>query len=437
MTIAASTIASNTADSGGGILNAGTIIVTSNSLVQANAAYDGGGIYNAGTVTIDASRVAYNRSTNNGGGFYNTYAGSTISVTGSSLLANGAANGGALYQDTGASSITGSCVVENSDTAVNRVGGTSPITATGNWWGHASGPAGAGPGVGDSVSSNVNFSGFLGAPILGCPTFADPDLAIAKTVTPTIGVPGGAITYTLSFSNTGARFTRSVVISDSIPLSVTITGVTNSTFGDGVFITQTSGSPNFAWAVSDLALGAGGYITLTGVISTDVGLVGTVITNTATMTAAADAAVANNSSSVSVTVADAATARCFATHNDGGTVSSSADASAVQQAVDAATPGATVKVAGSCVGVELRDLTLQSTYISKTLTLAGGYTTTNWTNSDPVGNPTVIDAAGGGRVLRIVDTVPVEIIGLTLQGGQFAGNGGGVLRNCLKSSSTS
>jgi hypothetical protein len=62
-------------------------------------------------------------------------------------------------------------------------------------------------------------------------------------------------------------------------------------------------------------------------------------------------------------------------------------------------PGGTVKVAGECVGVELVALTLQSTYISKTLTLSGGYTTTNWTTSHPITQPTTIDANSGGRVL--------------------------------------
>ena len=35
-------------------------------------------------------------------------------------------------------------------------------------------------------------------------------------------------------------------------------------------ITQTGNGPNFTWTVSDLALGAGGIITLTGVLTTNV-----------------------------------------------------------------------------------------------------------------------------------------------------------------------
>ena len=116
---------------------------------------------------------------------------------------------------------------------------------------------------------------------------------------------------------------------------------------------------------------------------------------------------------------------CFATADDGTTVFASANAHAVQQAVDAASPGGTVKVAGTCVGVESRAGTDQSTYISKTLTLSGGYTTTNWTTSQPLTQPTVIDAAGGGRV--IFATQNLTVTALTLQNGNVAGNGGGLL----------
>jgi len=43
---------------------------------------------------------------------------------------------------------------------------TSGFDATGNWWGAADGPAGAGPGSGDAANANVLFSPFLAA---GCP----------------------------------------------------------------------------------------------------------------------------------------------------------------------------------------------------------------------------------------------------------------------------
>ena len=42
---------------------------------------------------------------------------------------------------------------------------TALLDATGNWWGDASGPSGAGTGTGDAVSTNVDFSGWLVEPV--------------------------------------------------------------------------------------------------------------------------------------------------------------------------------------------------------------------------------------------------------------------------------
>ena len=128
------------------------------------------------------------------------------------------------------------------------------------------------------------------------------DVGVVKRVAPASAAPGQAITYTLSFSNTGPNLATGVVIRDSIPLSVTISRVTSSTVGSGVVITQTSAGPNFAWAVSDLAVGAGGVITLTGTLIPSAALIGPQITNTATITASNDITVTNNSSSAAVNV---------------------------------------------------------------------------------------------------------------------------------------
>ena len=201
------------------------------------------------------------------------------------------------YQDYGVTSVTTSCIVKNSDTAVNYFGGTAPITATSNWWGHPSGPSGNHTGSGDSVSASVDFSGFLTAAIRECQT----DIAIDKAASPASAAPGAAITYTLTFSNTGPEIAGATVISDSVPVSVTITGVMSSTFGSGVIITQTGGSPDFAWVVGDLAVGAGGVITLTGVVNGSVAA-DAAITNTATITAANDTAAGNNRVAAALTV---------------------------------------------------------------------------------------------------------------------------------------
>ncbi|MBN1317229.1 MAG: right-handed parallel beta-helix repeat-containing protein, partial [Anaerolineales bacterium] len=110
-----------------------------------------------------------------------------------------------------------------------------------------------------------------------------------------------------------------------------------------------------------------------------------------------------------------------------------ADYGHAQAAVDAsASTTDLVKVAGYCRGVNAYGGLAQAVYISKTLTIQGGYTLTNWTESDPVANLTTLDAEGLGRVLYVTDTpdnpgqpITPTIMGLILTGGDAAGLNGG------------
>jgi len=141
--------------------------------VSANTAEDGGGIYNRATLNVTNSTVGGagggNQATEDGGGIYN-HTGSTT-VTGSCILNNWATiNGGGLYNDDnsiGATSVTGSSIVGNSTISFfnNQV---AQQTATGNWWGAATGPNT--PGA-DTVGANVDTSGYLTEPIPGCLLF--------------------------------------------------------------------------------------------------------------------------------------------------------------------------------------------------------------------------------------------------------------------------
>jgi hypothetical protein len=103
---------------------------------------------------------------------------------------------------------------------------------------------------------------------------------------------------------------------------------------------------------------------------------------------------------------------CFTTLNDGATVFSSTDSSAIGQAIGAANPGATIKAAGYCPGPYLS--------ITRSLTLRGGYTNTDWLGSYPVTQPTTLDGLGAGQVLYIAGGTTVTLQGLTISGGHGA-----------------
>jgi hypothetical protein len=93
--------------------------------------------------------------------------------------------------------------------------------------------------------------------------------------------------------------------------------------------------------------------------------------------------------------------------NSGNCLNPLAPCATVQYAVDQSTSGDEIRVAaGTYTGVFTRagynnHLVAQSVYISKSIAIRGGYTTTNWTIANPIANPTTLDAQGAGRVFNI------------------------------------
>ncbi|MFN8446394.1 MAG: choice-of-anchor Q domain-containing protein [Caldilineaceae bacterium] len=124
---------------------------------------------------------------------------------------------------------------------------------------------------------------------LGAYEFQRYDLRIAVAVTPIQPSPHDNITYTIWYSNTGPNTAENVLITDSLPISVALTGITTS----GALITQTGSSP-LRWQVIDLTAGASGMITVTGTLTEQAW-----ISNTVTISANfEDANPASNSAAV-------------------------------------------------------------------------------------------------------------------------------------------
>ncbi len=105
----------------------------------------------------------------------------------------------------------------------------------------------------------------------------------------------------------------------------------------------------------------------------------------------------------------------------------------VQAAVDAASGGEEIYVAsGVYTDVYTRPrndivttgVVTQMVYISKSVTIRGGYTTTNWATPYPLTQPTTLDAQGQGRVLYITGDISPTIEGLRITGGNAVGLGG-------------
>jgi len=155
---------------GGGVDNAGTLILNSGAVVSGNKAYSyGGGIHNTGTLIMNAgSEVSGNEATQMGGGVASRTVGSEFTMNGGAISGNKANynGGGGVYNVNGVFTMNGGAIsgnstvdgyfgggVYNNGTFNMRQDGVVPPSITGN-------RAGEGGGVYNSnIAAVFNFYG--------------------------------------------------------------------------------------------------------------------------------------------------------------------------------------------------------------------------------------------------------------------------------------
>ncbi len=97
----------------------------------------------------------------------------------------------------------------------------------------------------------------------------------------------------------------------------------------------------------------------------------------------------------------------------------------IQQAVDIATSGDAIRLAGGTytgTGAEVVNIG-----IGKNVTIVGGYSSSNWNTSDPVSNQTIIDGQNTRRGFRLLGSAVAGIQGVTIQNGYITGGGNTVV----------
>jgi hypothetical protein len=143
-----------------------------------------------------------------------------------------AASGATLQQ-----SFQNNAVVANQTGFINENG--TPVNATCNWWGDASGPSGAGPGTGNPVGPNVIFS-----PWATLSTYVAVNAGPDQTIYMGYGSPGKTLSATVTVCGTPSFLWSSGATTQAISVSplvtttyvVTVTDVYNHTASDEVTV---------------------------------------------------------------------------------------------------------------------------------------------------------------------------------------------------------
>jgi uncharacterized repeat protein (TIGR01451 family) len=462
-TLDGNTITLNTAGNEGGgayLNNSDDAILNGNTIVTNTAASAGGGLYlSSSDATIDNNFITDNRvgpGMGNGCGLY-IYASSPLLRHNTIVRGFGDYPKGIYVHGFGSSpsqpvfyntiigghyvgvitygnawvwmdgTLWGTGAWENTSSDWGTAGGGTVVTGTVNVWadpgfvnpgaldyhisgGSAAADAGVRLAVVDDVDGEPRPMGL--APDIGADEHARPGVNLRKRPWQTLLNYGDTVSYTLVVTGVGTGPVDSIVLTDELPPEQR---VVDSATSQGTC----SSTPSPGWGgrytcdLGTLNVGESARITLTAQVTTTVppwGLPRELV-NSAWVT---------GTQGVDLATAVVYAQDCHARLND-----DPHEWDSVQAAVDASTqPTDVVKVAGYCTEIGQRDGLRQMAYISKTLTLQGGYATDEWTISDPDVNPTTLDAQAQGRGVYITGNVTPMLVGLHIYDGDASGLGG-------------
>jgi len=281
----AATIDSNIAENNGGygIANNGAATISENSISGNN-----GGINNDSSSAVIESNAILNNTGNgldNSGASViarrNVISGNVGGITWSedgdiayNTIISNTADGdtGGIYVSAGYPTIHYNTIQHNGGYALynNNAFESTHLDARHNYWGTTSDATIQSfifDWNDDSAKSIVDYEPYL--------TSVPTELAISKTVTPTLAPLGGVVTYTIALSNTGDAVATNVVMTDPLPSGVT--------FGEWLEYTYPGSAlfPDVRWGPYDLAAGESVLFRFTAIVTDDIAYAGTTITNTA------------------------------------------------------------------------------------------------------------------------------------------------------------
>jgi uncharacterized repeat protein (TIGR01451 family) len=253
---------------------------------------------------------------------------------------------------------------------------------------------------------------------IGADEFPDAALQLHQESSDSLINPGKTLTYTIFVRSAGELSATNVILTDALSTQQQLQHVESNR---GTCVSDPSWGGLVTCTLGDMNVGETTQITLTTQVSdTHLPLLPHQMHNTITIRG-------NRTSStdtLNVTLHN-----CHIRLNDEPT-----EWHTLQAALDATMHSTdVVKVAGTCTGITTQTKTVQGDtramrqmgYVTKTVTIAGGYSTSNWTTSNPETHPSVLDAQNLGRGLYIEgNNITVTVTSLTIRNGNAAEGGG-------------